>query len=477
MQSRRDGGRADEDNDSALVPHGARLMAQWLGQAGSPPLRTGPDGRFTLSGLQRAGWLVTALKEGYALDTRAMGASFRWLGPLVGVYAIPHPEEGSVRLVLRRGGHVTGRVVGPDGSPLSDFQLNGYEVESPEGRFLWSVETGMEVEAGMEAVLTFNAPGLAGTSRHVRGRERVTVDLGDVVLEEGRTVRVRAVDARSGESLLSAHVDVVAPNTGSLFEGSLRYSPPYDGDYDPVEAEIEAREELQKRREAGGAVTLEHVAEEPLVLVVGAEGYRTERVPLGATEQEVTVALHTGARLEGTVHVGGKPLKSGALHLLTPGGESVTAYFRDGRYSVSGLEPGRYRVQVFAHMLPRPAFVSQEVELSAQGVGRLDFEDWQGGGSVEVLSEETVAQVYLLAGHWPMPDTTERLRRLVDLGRLGEEGKPSHLRFRHMPEGVYTLFAVRQWHSHLMSVHREELRLSGEGEVTVTLRPEWRVLP
>ncbi|MGZ3457191.1 MAG: hypothetical protein ACXU86_01675 [Archangium sp.] len=464
-------GRDDEDNDPALVPQGARPMAQWLGQAGPPP-RTGPDGRFTLSGLQRAGWLVTALKEDYALDTRAMGTSFRWLGPQVGVYAIPHPEEGPLRLVLRRGGQVSGRLVGPDGSPVRTFQLNGYDVESPEGRFLWSLESGAETS------LTFTAPGLAGTVRRVHGHGAEPVELGDVVLEEGRTVRVRVVDAGNGEPLLSAHVEAVAPDTRSNFEGALLYRPPDDGSYKPSEMEIEEALELRKRREAGGAVTLEHVAEEPLVLVVSAPEHQTVRVPLGAAEQEVTVALHSGARLEGTVLAGGKPLRSGEVNLLNAQGEVLTAFFEGGQYTVSGLEPGHYRIGVWAHVRPpRPLFLSREVDLPAQGVGRLDFEDWRGGASVEVLSEEPVAQVYLLAGHWPMPDTTQRMRELVDLGIPGEEMKTGSPRFPDVPGGDYTLFAVREWHSHLMFVHREEVRLPEAGEVTVRLRPNWQVLP
>jgi hypothetical protein len=462
----------DGDNDAGLVPHGSRLMAQWLGQSGSP-CRTGPDGRFTLSGLQMSGWLVTALKEGYVLDTRAMSSSFRWLGPLVGVYAIPHPEEGSLRLVLRRGGQVTGRLVGPDGSPLRDFQLNGYDVESPEGRFLWSLES------GAETVLTFNAPELAGAVRRVHGREGEAVDLGDVVLEEGRTLRVRAVDAESGQPLLSAWVEEVAPDTRGEFGSSLRYRPPYDGDYDPVMAEVEAQEELERRRAAGGAMTLEHVAEEPLVLVVHAEGYRTARVTVGTTEQEVTVPMHTGARLEGRVLAGGQPLKSGRVSLFSPQGERVaTGYIRDGKYDASGLEAGRYLVGVFPTVHPpRPVFQSQQVEVPEWGVVRLDFESRQGGATVEVVTGEPVDRIYLVPGHWPMPDTSERLDELRHLGWFAEEEVRGRPGFRHVPGGVYTLFVLRESHSRLTPVHREELRLPGEGEVTVTPRLEWRVLP
>jgi hypothetical protein len=308
------------------------------------------------------------------------------------------------------------------------------------------------------------------------------VDVGEVVMKGGRTVRVQVVDADNGEPLEKAWLRLVAPGAHSDFEGTLEYRPDYGGDYDPVQEALEAEAEHQAWLEAGRAHTLEDVPDQPVELLVEAWEYRVRRVRVEPTQQSLRVELERGARLEGRVFWRGEPVDSGSVRLMTPEGESLelTTIGKEGRYAFAGLEAGRYVVSVWHYVEPPeplPTYAPREVMVPARGRVQEDFENWQGGCSVEVLPEEPVAQVYLVPGHRSLPDTAGHLRDWTDLGKPGEKAVDGRRRYHDMPAGPYTLVAIQEWHERLISVHAEPLQLPEQGQVTVRLQPRWKVLP
>ncbi|MFN7134928.1 MAG: carboxypeptidase regulatory-like domain-containing protein, partial [Myxococcales bacterium] len=150
--------------------------------------RSGKDGSFTVAWLRPGAYRLTAGKEGFRPD-------------LVRSDEIASGARG-VRLVLKRVGMIRGRVVRSDGRPVTEYQLNFHPVESPEGRFEQPIRRAGEEE------LVIMAQGFASTTRRVKvepGRDTV---VGDIVLDEGRRVSGRVVDALTGKPVGGALVDV-----------------------------------------------------------------------------------------------------------------------------------------------------------------------------------------------------------------------------------------------------------------------------
>ena len=191
---------ADGDSDASPSPpeeDPTRDLHQveWSDGLGDP-LWTGKDGRFALDGLAPGTYFLRALKPGYVFreGTQEVMAE---QGLRVSAGA------RDVRVVLDFMGVMRGRVVRADGSPVIDFSLNDSIYHGDEGRFSEPIHEPGEQE------LVVNAEGLTGLRRTVRVREGEDLDVGDVVLQEGREVRVRVLDARTSQPLADADVDLL----------------------------------------------------------------------------------------------------------------------------------------------------------------------------------------------------------------------------------------------------------------------------
>jgi protocatechuate 3,4-dioxygenase beta subunit len=227
---------------------------------GPPPLRTGPEGRFTLRNLPGTEAEVSAWKRGYRfLPSRSTGGEVDKEGFLV------RANTGEVRLVLERLPCFRGRLTGPGGVPLTRFTVNGTEVDGPDGAFCVPFK-----EPGAES-LVFEAPGLARGVRWVEARARADVDLGEVRMSPGRRLRGRVLDARTSEPLPGA--GVVAADAPPSSEGVFQL-------------------EGAMRTDDLGHFELTGVELGPVTLFVQAEGYRPHHQPLGpAGEDGLTVRL------------------------------------------------------------------------------------------------------------------------------------------------------------------------------------------
>jgi hypothetical protein len=459
--------------EGELGPFSPRFRREWY--SGRPhPVRTGLGGRFTLTHLPAGTLLVTARKEGYTLDERTTPGQVRTLDSWPGVLA--EPGSGEVRLVLKHQGQVRGRVVRADGSPVSLFHIDGQLHQDASGAFQ------LPIHASGERVLLFSAPGLAITPRRLQVREGLDTDMGEVVLEDGREVRLRVVDADTGLPVHDALVDVREPgDTESRMDRSLLYAkPPRPG---------HLREELLLTAE-DGTVRLPHVEEQPRVLLVLHCDYLRASVSLGARQRELTVALRPGARLEGEVRLDGRASGRGVVEVRTLEDRHVTdADVREGRYSTCALEPGRYTVQLEAHVFGRrtmPTFASRVVDVPARGTVPVHFDASRDGTTVQVRSAEKLERLLLLPGSWPLPGTRALfLETEARAYRAMHELVSDTHRFKLIPPGHYTLVAVRDSRSRPVELHREELVVPDSEELGVPdsgtfeheLRPRWQPGP
>jgi hypothetical protein len=457
--------------DPELESYTDRLDESWFSRH-EQAHQTGPDGRFTVPHLGPGPYLVTALKDGYSFDSRATGGTRRVLGPLSGVLVSAGTSD--VRLVLESLGYARGRVVRPDGSPVTHFQLNGLGQEDARGEFRWPIH-----ENG-ELVLAFAASGLAGTVRKVQGREGEDVELGDVVLSRGREVRVRVVDAATSEPVFGATVDLRDPaNADPDEDRSLLYGISDVHTGSDGTTVYEARPDPQT--ENNGTLVLENVEARPLLVLVSHPEYLKESVPLGAQSREVTVTLHAGAWVRGEIRSGETRVDRGLVKLLTPGGEYAdAATIEEGTYSLGPVRAGRYIAQVQGSLSPEeesaPVFLPRQVEVPASGTVTLDFEAQRSGTSVEVRTSEEVAEVILVPGAQPLPGPRGQIYKSFALGHRAEADPDGHFRLQRVPSGRYTLFAVRDWDALELEVHREEVDVPNRETVSFTVRPRWQAL-
>ncbi|HZI14154.1 MAG TPA: carboxypeptidase-like regulatory domain-containing protein [Myxococcus sp.] len=246
----------EEDKPEGLSGRGGRGMGAPRG------VRTDKDGRFTLRGLTAPRYLLNASVRGYAFSPeRSAGGEVREDGLLAGA------DSAGVRLVLERQAHVVGRVVGPDGAPLSSVVVNDRVYVTPEGRFAVPFE-----DSGVEGFM-FSAKGMALVVRTVEPRGGADVDLGVVRLEKGRTVHGRVVDARTSRPVGDGSLRVI------LVE---RF---------PIPGGSRTRWRTQRIR-ADGTFEVDRLTARPYTLeLTDAEGYHPAEVQVGAEQHEVTVRL------------------------------------------------------------------------------------------------------------------------------------------------------------------------------------------
>jgi len=449
--------------DRVLSPYASRLYREWT--SGSPrPCLSGPEGRFTLTHLTPGPWVVTALRDGFTLDTRATPGPLRDLGTSTGVLA--QEGGGEVRLVLTTQPFLRGRVVRADGSPVTRFGLEGDMHEDARGAFR------LPIRRDGERVLVFTAPGLATTVRRLQVREGVGVDLGEVVMGTGRAVRLRVVDAEGSKPVAGALVDVHQPlDTQATLDRSLLY--PYR------KGESLERSSLV-RTGPDGTVVLPHLEEQPLEVLVLSADHLTTTVPLGARERELTVTMTRGARLVGLVSVGEEQTGNGMAEVRTEDGRYVAdATITEGVFSTLALEAGRYVVRIellYTKDRVMPSFPAQGVEVPAGRLVPVHFDAPREGADLEVHSAETVGRYLLLPGSWPLPATRERFQaaRNAAHGCLTRTEKDQRrCIFELLPAGRYTLLAVRDSRARPLELHREEVVVPPSGTVSLRVQPRW----
>ncbi len=260
-----DGGRpvAGASVRASVPLEDAPEWLQGMGNGTGTPggVRTDTEGRFTLRHLTARRYLLQAELPGHAfLPARSAGGEAREDAVLASADAV------GVRLVMERGPHFTGRLVGPDGAPLTRFRVDGVEYESADGTFTVPVREAAGVDR-----LMFSAGVLIPRSLEVQGRGGEDVDLGKVRLEQGRTVRIRVLDARTSQPLADALLQFTLSDAASV-------EPPLDG---------------ALRTDADGTFVLHQVSARPNILQVTLRGdaYEPRMVEVAESQRELTLRL------------------------------------------------------------------------------------------------------------------------------------------------------------------------------------------
>lgn len=143
------------------------------------------------------GEVVLSLVAGQTVKLRATARGYRDSKQVEA-----RSTDSSVTLTLARLPLIRGRVVRDDGAVISAFSIGGTRFEASDGRF--ALESALQGERGTQ-ILTIQSRGLVAAQRAVE-LAGVDVDLGDVVLTPGHTVRGRVLDAVTGQPLGGATV-------------------------------------------------------------------------------------------------------------------------------------------------------------------------------------------------------------------------------------------------------------------------------
>jgi hypothetical protein len=449
----------------------ARSVVRILSQMGRARLnvphrvRTGPDGRFTIPHLLPFIHTLSFEKSGYVLVLPPSGPEDD--GPADRLE--PTPGEGELRVVMAYQGRVSGRVVrATDGEPIPSYQIDGEPHTRPDGTFT--------LTAGHPGphVLDILVPGVGGLRAQYESREGEDVELGDLVVGEGRPVRVRVEDAATALPIARVHLDLVeaAPDRkpiqvergGELSEEAIALT--------QVELGLESSPETGQ----DGMCLLPDVPTRPLVLTAERKGYEPVSVVLGPGQQEVTLRMRAWATVQGWVRADGNPIPKGDVNFYSLEGRSMgDLEVRNGWFSGHRFPPGRYLVRAECDSCPKPqpVFVIQQLEVPGpQGMLSVDFQEVHGA-TLEVRTPPELIDLYLVQGQHPLPADSRVQRVLSRSSHPHEllEGDEEGYRFRDVPPGRYTLFFMYIVNEEPGPLQREEIQIPAEGLLRIQLPP------
>ncbi|MFP2927002.1 carboxypeptidase regulatory-like domain-containing protein [Pyxidicoccus sp. 3LG] len=428
-----------------------------------PPrgILTGPHGRFTVWHLAEPEYNVAATKEGYSFSAgRSVGGRpvkekdpiLRHVEPWLRVGA----ESLHVRLVMERQAHVSGRLAGPAGAPLSHFILNNRPVEAPGGAFTLPLN-----QEGLTRLI-FEAEGLPALTLEVEpGPGGANVDLGTLRMPEARTVRGRVLDQETSAPVDGAHVYI------TTWLGKDEKQPLFAAANSTSEDGVFELSPVDTSRPS----TL-HVS--------GTRGYRPRKLTVTPGTEELTVLLDPGAAVEVTVtDREGRLLEAeiefncdgkGAVNAVATGGRLVQRALSPGPCAVSAELPG---VDDGSH--DRARFIPQRVVVPASGRLALTFQEAARGATVKLRAHDVKGRYILLRpGSEPPPGSVAEMMRLIALD-LPAVKSVDEATFLQVPAGRATVFLLGSSEDG-QRVHREELDIPAGGTVSRELQPVWRKL-
>ena len=225
-------------------------------------------------------------------------------------------------------GELKGQVTRANGAPVRRFTVNNVLFEHPEG--LFRILTPPEGEFRV----VIRAEGFAPNVFHVQGASGKKLFVPEIKLGDGEHVLGEVVDAATGAPVKEARATLADP------------------------AKLERLRFIRPERVAGLGVTgdggwfeLKHAPRGLLVLVVKHPDYLPEFVPVNTRAPLPPVQLHRGGGLSGVVKdASGAPARGARVVVLSEDagdGAETSADIR-GRFELTRLRPGRYRVVALA---------------------------------------------------------------------------------------------------------------------------------
>ncbi|WP_375755458.1 carboxypeptidase regulatory-like domain-containing protein [Corallococcus exercitus] len=418
--------------------------------------KTGPDGRFVLEPLARDwDYELEAVKPGYALP-RPPGKGdadedseegpddespeemseriHRWLEDQEGPKVIARAGNLDVRIVLAFQGRVTGRLVKPDGTPITRFTVNEEAVRDPKGAFTVFVD-----EPGPQH-LTFEVPGHALTQRDVDVPAGRDVDLGTVRVDAGRVIKGRVVDDATGTPLAGVSVSLALPQE------------------DVANAE-HASSFADVFTVQDGTFQLPAVEARPYVLTVQEAEHASLERTLGPSEDTLELRLPSATRLEVmTRDDQGQPVTAplSVTSKADPETQRI-AVSHNGAASFRDLDPGEYLVRLTGNarhftVLPRM------VHVEPRRVTRLELPVTTKGTELKLRWGERGMQgtPYLLPGRVPAPpesSTEAQVQWLREQALM--PGMQRGDGWAHLPPGPYTLLVLREREGRWLSYRQD----------------------
>lgn len=303
---------------------------------------TDAEGRFVLAGLKPGGQLITAAAEGFA-DSEAWQVQLE-----------PGQLMDQAALSLRTGGTIRGKVVTPEGDPVSGRRVTWGRDASPFG-----VRGAVNTDAAGEFIFEHVTPGdwtvaaspsMAEMSRNMRGRNDQSafiealadLDLEDVTVVDGevtevfiggepkRLVRIVGEVSREGEPFEGAQVYAVSEGS-AVFEGMKTARVAADGSFE-LTVDRPGPYVLSASRDRVGV--------ERLIDVPRVDEVRFDlEVPVGGIEGRVL--RPDGSAAEG---IRLSISREDGLGRMRWDGSSASTD-AEGRYRFSDLEPGQYTVR------------------------------------------------------------------------------------------------------------------------------------
>ncbi|MBI2376849.1 MAG: carboxypeptidase regulatory-like domain-containing protein [Deltaproteobacteria bacterium] len=349
---------------------------------------TGGDGSFTLTELKPGPYEINVSKQnGDGVLSRG------------GTRARAGDKDVQVVVPLAR--MLSGRLVGPNGQPIAHGNVGRSFVRDASGRF--------EVEAGVEAeTLKIRAEGFAPLEKAVPGGEQ-DLDLGDIVLQEGRTVRGRVVDAAGAPVAAWVRGLGTVPGRRRLEEAAAAQS---------------------------GAFEVDGLPKHGAMLQVHAEARAPKRVEVPDGVDQLTITMEAGATVRGlVVDNRGEPIPG-----IWVQGESFGAKTGpDGRFELNGVEPGTYRMTAAEHSEVRRRFEIKTFEVKGAAPVELTIGERKGSDvevSVVDSAGESVAgcTAFLVPG--PTVGTTPR-RYNGTVYNPENPGRASSMLIAAVPPGAY----------------------------------------
>lgn len=375
-------------------------------------------GRFRLHSL-RAGpvWLTVEF------DNIRIGGSFYENAP-----------DEKVVLKLDPGSTISGRVVTSDGRAVPAFRVDDMEVDSEDGRFSLPIPS-------YSTSVTFEVAGFAALLKRVNLKEGDN-PLGDVVMQRGRPVSGVVRDARSGEAIQGALIDIGQDQADFHFR--------LDQDKGAV------------RSDAQGRYRLPAVDASVTHLLVSAPHHVSSFKAL--VGDSVDFELQRGSVLTvRVVDAKGAPAQVGFLRALGPDDRTWRGFRGSppGTFEAGHLAPGVWRVAV-----DTGGFRAAEVTLG-ESPTELVLAEVTSGATISVNVVGGAEKVMLIPGTLPRAGQVFSFRTWG--GTISVINGVAH----GVTPGSWTVMAIRD-SSLEAAVQPIEVKASGNPAWTIT--PRWQEL-
>ena len=417
------------------------------GMMGTRGLRGGmghadEQGRFELTGVEPGKLVLRASAPGYLVGEARVEAA-----------AGQAPEE--VRIVLRTGAVVTGKVVGPDGAPVAGAEVRVVQGSREDMFFAFG-------EAGTRS----DGEGIYRLAGIAEGRRSIAATHQDFQRA------VRELDVRAGENRLDLRLGRGFPVSGRVVDSGSRPVADARVSLDEPGFGFDSDDTQLAASGADGSFQFPSVAPGTYTLRARKDGYAPAELPeplqvAVAPVSGLELRLATGGTIRGRIKGLGFEQLAGA-HVfavradslgLDGGGPSTGVVDFEGAYSISGVAPGEWVVMAMSGS----GSARGKVTLP-EGTPEVTLDLEFGGGF-------TLSGRVLRAGE-PMPGM-QVMANGADVGShaMGSTGPQGEFRLEGLEAGKYVVAAM-DFRTGLR--HTEEVEISGDREIVIEL-PTQRV--